>query len=740
MSIKDLFERSTTYVSETNDKDAFADAESSRNVNQIVKKQNYYEPQVDYSFPSSFAKFGSAELYYRSAIDRIIDFYPYDGSDAEYNEFYNKSLDIERYVFNNLYPRTNGYVNFNGNSYINLKGGPHTVSSVTTKGLFKDPNSSQREAANVYDEDLYTTEGLPSDYGQGSRESNLLCDFDKGITVEFWLKSAAIPTNEKKTIFEASSSLGGLLRLELSGTSGSPFYLTSDSGSTSILNDVVLGQTPTTSSIQEWNHYAVTFKSSSAGIQNKLYVNGVLDDTRTRSAAAPFGQLPQKQMSATIGNRTTSAVSWQFSGSMDEFRFWKAERTAQDIGRNWFTQVRGGSNTDISNTTLGVYYKFNEGITGDTTQDGTVLDYSGRISNGTFAGYTTASRNTGSAIVIAGASTTEYLDPIIYANHPEVSSLRTELLNKGIDHDYRNTSLFSSFMPSWVTEEHDELGNDNFRYLSHIIGTYFDRLYLQIEALPTFKSPIYTSSSYKPLPFAKNLPSSLGLDTSDIFVDSTVMEKFLNRNEGEKFKFDLEETKNLIYLNLYNNLTYLYKSKGTEKAVKNVLRTFNIDDKLIRFNTYANNYVYELENNLKQTLLKKSSVNFNRSGNTGAVVYSTGSGDSTQLGYISGSGDTKYEERYGLTHEVDVIFPKFVRYIDTFERDFTRVSLFGLHSASADSPQTTVFDPSVYVYAEREEPYSKNVKFKLSSSLLSSELTSSNYLNVYVKIQLNSSS
>jgi hypothetical protein len=43
------------------------------------------------------------------------------------------------------------------------------------------------------------------------------------------------------------------------------------------------------------------------------------------------------------------------------------------------------------------------------------------------------------------------------------------------------------------------------------------------------------------------------------------------------------------------------------------LRTFNIDDKLVRLNTYANNYVYELENNLnlKQILIKKSSINFN---------------------------------------------------------------------------------------------------------------------------------
>jgi hypothetical protein len=728
MSIKDLFERSTVYVSEKNDKEAFADAESSRNVKAIAEKQTTFEPQIDYSFPSAFAKFGSAELYYKSAIDRIIDYYPYDGSDAEYNEFYNKSLDIEKYIFNNLYPRTNGYVNFS-NSYISLKGGPHTISTTSTKDLFKDPRSSQRETANIYDEDLYTTEGLPSDYGEGTRESNLLCDFTKGITVELWLKSDELATNTKQGLFHLTNSAGANeFTLYLSGTSGSPFRL--NYAGTVSGTDVILSSSATTSSISSWTHFAVSVVSASTGFVAKTYLNGVQEYSTVINSTSP-DQFTQEGTLAYIASGSATDGHLYFSGSMDEFRFWKAERTAQDIGRNWFGQVRGGSNTDISNTTLGVYYKFNEGITGITEQDSIVLDYSGRISNGTFSGYNSSSRNTGSAIVLAGAATKEYLDPIIYANHPQVSSLKTELVNKGIDHDYRNTSLFSSFMPSWVAEEHEELGNTNFKYLSHIIGTYFDRLYLQIEALPTFKSPIYTSSSYKPLPFAANLPSSLGLDTPEIFIDSTIMEKFLNRNEKEAFEFDLEETKNLIYLNLYNNLTYIYKSKGTEKAVKNVLRTFNIDDKLVRFNTYANNYVYELENNLKQTLLKKSSVNFNRSGNTGAVVYSTGSGNSTQLGYISGSGDTKYEERYGLTHEVDVVFPKFVRYIDTFERDFTRVSLFGMHSASANTSETTIFDPSMYVYAEREEPYSKNVKFVLSSSLLTTEISSSNFLNVY---------
>ena len=42
----------------------------------------------------------------------------------------------------------------------------------------------------------------------------------------------------------------------------------------------------------------------------------------------------------------------------------EAARNPEEIGINWFTQVRGGTNTDISNTTLGVYYKFNEGNSG----------------------------------------------------------------------------------------------------------------------------------------------------------------------------------------------------------------------------------------------------------------------------------------------------------------------------------------------------------------------------------------
>ena len=72
----------------------------------------------------------------------------------------------------------------------------------------------------------------------------------------------------------------------------------------------------------------------------------------------------------------------RLSASLDEFRYWKVARNAQQIGESFFVPVGGGVNTDISNTTLGVYYKFNEGITTVAATDSVVLDYAGRVTNG----------------------------------------------------------------------------------------------------------------------------------------------------------------------------------------------------------------------------------------------------------------------------------------------------------------------------------------------------------------------
>ena len=219
MSIKKLFDSTDTtreYVSETNEKDAFKSVESSRNLEQIKIKQDYYTPHIDYANPEKFAKFGSAYLYYQSAMTRILDYYPYDGSDAEINKFHNGCLDIEKYILKNLYPRTNGYATLNKAGYgtdsptitdgygiptagyvehITFHGGPGTGSASNKSLAQMSPNDydDKFNTSNLYDENIYQTQGMPSSYGKGTRTSKecnmlIISTFNKiSLTIKFFI-------------------------------------------------------------------------------------------------------------------------------------------------------------------------------------------------------------------------------------------------------------------------------------------------------------------------------------------------------------------------------------------------------------------------------------------------------------------------------------------------------------------------------------------------------------------------
>ena len=784
MSIKKLFSQHRTdsrdYSDYADDKTTFDSVESSRNASEISIEKNTFVPQVDYSQPHKFAKFGSAELYYSGAMTHIIDYYPYDGSDAEKNKFYNGLMPVERYIFDKKYPRFNGYgilsatgwgtgtVTADGygqpntKEYIIFKGGPHGTSG-SLSSIVNNPYNNKYQNANIYDTSLYTTAGLPSDYGQGTRESNLRTNFDTGVTVEFWLKKDAFNNSlsEKEVVFDlwnsgSSGSAGyGRLTLALTGAaSGSPFIITAQSGTVSAsVSNSSIGDSLTTGSLSAWHHYAFRFYNTGSNLVAKLYVDGNLNDTNTY-ASNTLGDITSGSMLATIGalvgppsGSTAIRGDGKLSGSIDDFRFWKASRNSEQISVNYFDNVGGGSNTDISNTTLGVYYKFNEGITTDSTIDSTVLDYSGRISNGVWVGYGESSRNTGSAIVLAGAATKEYKEPVVRAAHPDYITLNSNLITSGSNHDVNNNSSFLNYAPSWVLDLHDETENKNLKIISHMVGAYMDKMYLLAAQIPTFKQVNYTTASHAPIPFASHLPTSLGLYVPDLFVDATILENLSDRTKTEHFESKLNDTKNLIYLNLYNNLTNIYKSKGTEKAIRNVMRCFNLDDELISIKVYNNNSRYTIKDNLKQTVVEKTAINFDTADNNSAIVYqrkNTLNSDSS--GFISGSqGDGAYgpEEHNGATAEVDIIFPKYLKNKTTFDRDFITSSIFGIHTvdtgstATKDGTDTTFLASDLanfQVLALRDKLGSKNVYFKLTSSYSPyplPELTSSTFFNVY---------
>ena len=290
-------------------------------------------------------------MFYDGALKRIVDYYPYDGSQAERNDFYNRLLDGEKYIFDNLYPRFNGFASIgkswgtragsidegyglpNNLQHITLKGGPGAgLSGSSLTSLTNNPFNNKFQSANKYQENPYTFEGLPSDYGSGTRTSNLKTDFSDGVTVEFWLKhdGFTLANTEKQVIFDLwnSSSVPttgagnqnseyGRLRIELFGDIGAsetPFRITIKSGSAEFADGSGLhpltssiGVTPTLTTIQDWHHYAFSFYTSGSSLISKLYVDGALDDTNTYTdpiSRSP-GEITTSQMIARIGSLVT---------------------------------------------------------------------------------------------------------------------------------------------------------------------------------------------------------------------------------------------------------------------------------------------------------------------------------------------------------------------------------------------------------------------------------------------------
>ena len=773
-------------------------------------------PTVDFSSPINFAKYGSAEEYYKTSIERIYKTYPYDGSKKEKIQWSLSSSYLDNYIFEREYPRTNGFVNFSVQpkkedtfnnfadgsesyfisttpQYITVKGGPNQASlPIYEQGLNKEVDFKKPEhKANFYDTSI-------------NRGKNISIDGTTGNTIEFWFKNN-FTSPITKALFDVwngdgtnstqpgSASYGRIL-IENRVAAGpalvdnSWFHVTYMSGTEGAERVPIYPAASLGAPVDNvWNHYAITIKNSGnitadKGLIIKTFLNGVLVDNKLTGSevlevkGSPLGgidayinayqEFPTDYVkgSGITAGKTNIEGYGNLSASFDEFRFWKTARTERDIGTNWFSQIGAGTNTDESNTDLGFYFKFNEGVVGKTSLDQTILDYSGRVSNGAYINYLSAnettniaeegffSRNIGSAIVSASVAEREFKDPIIYPTHPEVSSYKVDAMHKGAEWDYRNPSNMFNMLPSWIRAEDPDSGG-NSKILTQIMSSYLDTLYLQIEEMKKIKTVRYLSSSIdtnvKPTPFASNLLTSAGFVAPEIFADIDVVAALSHRDDRREYERKLYDVKNYIYQNIYNNLTYINKSKGTTKAIRNLIRCFGIDEEIYKINMYSDNSEYDLVSNFQEKSIRKTYADFNHVQRHNATVYSyKNSSESGNFGFITGSLDTSngFDKSMAMTVEAEVILPKKPPMGDPSYEQYifndANSSIFGMHTAKADDNYTDLtWDSNDFanfqVYAQSDatridERGSKGVKFILKSyNSQLPQLTSSLYMDQY---------
>ena len=734
MSIKNLFGRKSVRSTETTTENKLSDEiESLEFAIEKTKERERFVPDVDFEDPSQFARYGSAKKYYNDAINNINKTYPYDGSFKEKTKWHNDATDLVNYIYENKYPRNTGFITIGkeyGNDLSTISGynQPENVEYISFNGTMNTDESST-----TLKDKFVLSNKLDLEKG---RFYNLNLNGEDGATVEFYLFKENHLGSTKQVVFDLwnNSSFGsvdyGRFKIETRATN--QFVVDIMSGSQGIsLENIGIDLDFTNS----WHHYAIAFKNEGSAIKLQLFVDGDLNQERV--VGSSIGQV-YGTMTGQIGGILAPGPSatgvtrgcGKLSGSLDEFRYWKRKRTDKEIYLNHFTSVGAGSNTDESNTDLGVYFKFNEGIYSPSlisNYDKIVLDYSGRISNGNWIGYTIGSRNEGSGLELSNNTTKEEPDPIVYPDHYLVLQLKNEYEEIADLYDRENiTSMYDS-LPGWIAEE-DEQSGEGIKELMQVMSEFFDDLYVKIEYLPTIKNLEYSDS--KPIPFASRMVSGLGFELEEIFSDSTLLEIFSNRSEVENYEEKIYNIKNFIYKNIYNNLLYIYRSKGTEKSFRNLLRCFGIDDELVKLNLYADNVDYALEDRFNYRTEKKKYVDFNNVDRFDSTVFQEEDpSNPNSIGYISGSSDLKY---LGTTIEAEAIFPKKFGQEEQFyfKTDFVSASIFGLHE-SEDGTWTNPDRASVQVFAVRDFEESDSVKFKLSSSYFGVDIDSALFKETY---------
>jgi len=707
MSIKDLFGKTSPSLEET-----VQDVESVAFVENKTSADQTYHPQIDFSDPENFVYYGSAELYYEAAIRRIYEDYPYDGSKAEQIEFEEKASALERWVFENKYPKTTGHVklgttaNLGGLSgiyrattvpeYIRVWGGLHT-----------------NEAASSLSEHVATSAKYDND---NNRNQNWNCDFTSGATVEFWMKKDSTTANEAEVILDlwngSTTSTNSRMIIEFIDFSN-PYIRLSLQKDTSIEQKLI--DISSHYSDSTWMHFAFSLIKEDSVLQLRVYVNGVIIST-----PIPFSNTFEFEgkMDAFLGALQTSiggfgtTGSGKFQGYLDEFRFWKTKRTSRQIKLNWFDAIGGGANTDDATSDLGVYLKFNEGIVGTNAADSVVLDYSGRLANGVWVGYesTNLARSTDSAMESLGY--TETPSPIIYKEHSSVSALISEMQTSGSVYDADRGQSFFRSMPAWLQEE----DNGNLRLFSQILASYMDTLHVQIKELTELKTKRYPMEGVKASTMAADLLKDKGFMISTMFESDEVYEKLSAINlQDTQFETELHEIKNIIYTNIYNNLEKIYKTKGTEGSIRNLIRCYGIDDELIKLNLYTDGGVQYFTDKSRETSVKKKYVNFNDPTRFEASIYQIASSTNPNS-FISSAVDAS---RNAFTMEADIVVP-YKKEIDEkgyFATPFLSSSIMGFHEANANPAIFTWGTQNLSVYLVRDSLNSRHAKFVMRDIL-----------------------
>jgi hypothetical protein len=391
---------------------------------------------VDFSKFENHTFFNSAEANVNIAFDKIINHFPFDGTQGEYEAFEDDLTGFENYILE-TFPKNMGYLFFSG-------------------------TQKDETAATGYDDELGTWIKVNDSAGalfptlsKDKSGATVIYPGTGSIAFELWLYIPAL-ANDNQVILQKLNGTNAGITLALSksdATTSCNVEMFVSSGSAHLSSSM---------SIDKGSFQQVygAFNRSPGIDKVQLHLNSVFQAESSSSfamGAIDFIRSPlyigsgSMHVTGTFKTENLGLIPQQtLSGAIDELRIFHAPRSSTVL-------EKGARRSLFPQPHLKAYFKFNE-PSGSYSSNDIVLDSSGNSLHSRVSNYAETLRATGSgASNFDGAGVAPPLkpitlekpkeNPILFPDDPRVISTNTTLLSSASQYDYVNPNLITKLIP-----------------------------------------------------------------------------------------------------------------------------------------------------------------------------------------------------------------------------------------------------------------------------------------------------
>ena len=547
------------------------------------------ELPVEWSKFEKHTFFNSAQSKLNIAFDRVVNHYPFQGTEKQVEAFEDSLTGYEKYILD-IFPKNNGYLFFSGTSKSeNPEGGFSeklgTYISVIDSAGSQFPLFSKNITGNAVINPGTKSVSLEMQLFIPSKlnDNQIVCQ-------------KRVENNHAITLAVSESQSSRNCKLIFSVNSGSAMLFTSAS--------IEKGK---------FNHVCATFDRRSGVNGLKLYLSESL--VSSSSSTYEMGSLSTNNTRFIIGSGSSFSVTkgklpatdtgdidvftpvQTLSGALDDFRFFHGIRTLDQ-------QKQYGNRSIYASKDLKLYFKFNE-PTGSFNVDNVVLDSSGNSLHTRISNFKYSLRNTGS---VSGPMTAEDINrcPILFPSYKSVKSLNVHLLASASNYDNNNPNLVTKLIPiHYLLEGEWEQGlsslhgqmNDAYtgasipgsgkigsaQYLTAFLlvwAKFFDEMKLFIDYFSNVTSIDYDSVNSAPDKFLPFIASYYGFTLPSIFSNTNPLQFIRGENIKDSYSrsvHSLSYVQNQIWRRILINLNEIVLSKGTVYSIKSLIRAAGID-------------------------------------------------------------------------------------------------------------------------------------------------------------------